>query len=217
MCPEPHGPQQVPVIIGTNASFFQRLISLGQESGVSDAAHSLRIQSTISIPCVQRMQRKEEVTDSVEGSVKWMRPGPLTVPQKGEKYAECRVELKEQAREDILLVEATDENLLPAGVFVPSSVLYSSDIDVDSFKLLVCNETAKDISIPPGTVMANVFHTDTVTVAQGDQTPVRKLNPNIFNFGDSPILPNWEERLRKKLSEETCFLYQNGMLEKQKM
>lgn len=201
VCPEPQGPQQVPVIIGTNASFFQRLISLGQESGVSDAAHSLRIQSTVSIPCVQHKKWKEEVTDSVEGIVTWMGPGFLTIPQKGEKYADCKVGLKEQVREDILLVEAMDENLLPAGVFVPSSVLYSSDIDVDNFKLLVCNETAKDISIPPGTVMANVFHTDIVTVAQGDQTAVRKLNPNIFNFGDSPIPPNWEERLRKKLSE----------------
>lgn len=74
--------------------------------GVSDATHSLRIQSIIYTPCVQQIQRKEEVTDSVKGSVKWMGPGSLTIAQKGEKYAECKFELKKQPRGDILLVEA---------------------------------------------------------------------------------------------------------------
>lgn len=92
--------------------------------GVSDAAHSLRIQSTISTPCVQQIQRKEEVTDSVEGSVKWMEPGSLTIAQKGEKYVKCKVELKKQPRRDILLVDATDENQLPAGVFIPPCPLF---------------------------------------------------------------------------------------------
>lgn len=201
VCPELRGPKQVPVIIGTNASFFQKLISLGQESEVSDTVHSLRIQSTVSIPYFKKPPRKEEVTDCVEGSVKWMGPGDLKIPQNGGKYAECKVELKKQTSEDILIVEATDENQLPAGVFVPSSVLHSSDVELNSLKLLVCNETGKDITISEGTVMANVFHTDTVTVMQREQTSVKKLDPNIFNFGVSPIPSNWEGRLRKKLSE----------------
>lgn len=201
VCPEPKGPKQIPVIIGTNASFFQTLISLGQESEVSDTVHSLRIQSTVSIPYFKKPPRKEEVTDCVEGSVKWMGPGDLKIPQNGGKYAECKVELKKQTSEDILIVEATDENQLPAGVFVPSSVLHSSDVELNSLKLLVCNEIGKDITISEGTVMANVFHTDTVTVMQREQTSMKKLDPNIFNFGVSPIPSNWEGRLRKKLSE----------------
>ncbi len=45
ICPEPQGTQQVPVIIGTNANFFQRLTALNPASSVSNKASSLRIQS----------------------------------------------------------------------------------------------------------------------------------------------------------------------------
>ncbi len=44
VCPEPEGPEQVPVIIGTNASFFQRLIGLYTAGPETDVAHALRIQ-----------------------------------------------------------------------------------------------------------------------------------------------------------------------------
>lgn len=44
VCPEPKGPEKVPVIIGTNASFFQRLIGLSTAGHEADVAHALRIQ-----------------------------------------------------------------------------------------------------------------------------------------------------------------------------
>jgi len=44
VCPEPEGPKQVPAIIGTNASFFQRLTGLGTAGPETDEAHTLRIQ-----------------------------------------------------------------------------------------------------------------------------------------------------------------------------
>ncbi len=74
-------------------------------------------------------------------------------------------------------------------------------MNVDSFKLLVCNDTSRDITIPVGTVIAKVSPTDTVTVAQGVQTASKRLDPKIFKFGDSPVPANWEARLRDKLSE----------------
>jgi len=73
---------------------------------------------------------------------------------------------------------------LPAGILVQPTVLHSADMNVESFKLLVCNDTSRDITIPVGTVIAKVFPTDTVTVAQGVQNASKRLVPKIFKFGD---------------------------------
>lgn len=43
-------------------------------------------------------------------------------------------------------------------------------VEVNNFPVLVHNETSKDLFIPAGAVIAHVFATDTVTVAQGSQT-----------------------------------------------
>ncbi len=53
VCPDPQGPPQVPVIIGTNASFFKRLSTLTQGMDGSSVAHALKIQTrhtTIHLP-----------------------------------------------------------------------------------------------------------------------------------------------------------------------
>lgn len=61
VCPEPQGLQQVPVIIGTNTSIFHRLTMLSQGSGVSNQAHSLRIQSSLLKTCLHQDHGKEDV------------------------------------------------------------------------------------------------------------------------------------------------------------
>lgn len=201
VCPEPPGTQQVPVIIGTNANFFQRLTSLNPASSVSNKAYSLRIQSELFKLPVAQIKGRVEVSESDEGQILWTGPGGLTIPSRGERYAVCKVEMEKQLRKDIFLLEASKDSQLPAGILVPPTVLHSSDMNVDSFKLLVCNDTSRDITIPVGTVIAKVFPTDTVIVAQGVQTGHKRLDPKIFKFGDSPVPANWKARLREKLSE----------------
>ncbi|XP_067266693.1 uncharacterized protein [Chanodichthys erythropterus] len=201
VCPEPQGPQQVPVIIGTNASFFQRLTMLSQDSGVSNQAHSLRIQSSLLKPCLHQVQGKVEVTEPVEGQVKWKGPGALTIPSRSEVYAMCKVECEKPLRKDIFLVETPMDSQLPAGLFIPPTVLPYSAIDENKFRVLVCNETFKDISIPTDTVIAKVFPTDTVTVTSNVPTDLKRIDPKVFKFGDSPIPADWEKRLREKLAE----------------
>lgn len=202
VCPEPQSTQQVPVIIGTNANFFQRLTTFSLDSSASNQAYSLRIQSEVLKLHVPQIKGKVEVSDSDEGQILWTGPGGLTIPSRGERYAVCKVEMKKQLRKDIFLLEAIEDNPLPAGILVPPMVLHSSNLNVDSFKLLVCNDTSQDITIPVGTVIAKLSPTDTVTVAQGVQTASKKLDPQIFKFGDSPIPANWKARMREKLSEQ---------------
>lgn len=52
-----------------------------------------------------------------------------------------------------------------------------------------------------GTVLAHMYVTDIVTVAQPDELTTTFLDPNLFNFGDSPISEDWKKRLSQKLAE----------------
>ncbi|KAL1280955.1 hypothetical protein QQF64_015555 [Cirrhinus molitorella] len=169
VCPEPKGLQQCPVIIGTNVSFFKRLTLPGQDSGVSNQANAMRIQLSSF-----NTGLKEEVPEPAEGRVKWRGPGALTIPSRSER------------------------NQLPSGLFIPPTVLSSSAIDVKHFRVLVCNETSKNISIPLDTVIPNVFPTDTVTNTSDAPVYPKKLDPK---FGDFPIPADCEKRLREKLAE----------------
>ncbi len=63
----------------------------------------------------------------------------------------------------------------------------SSAVDVNNLRVLIHNETSKDLSIPAGTVIAHVFPTDTVTVAYEIPESKGPLNPELFNLGEAPI------------------------------
>ncbi|XP_048054375.1 uncharacterized protein LOC125273152, partial [Megalobrama amblycephala] len=133
------------------------------------------------------VQGKEEVLEPVEGQVKWKGPGALTIPSRSEMYAVCKVECEKPLRKYIFIPM---DSQLPAGLFILQTFLSSSAIDENNFRVLVCNETFKDISIPM----------DTVTVTPDAPTDP-KIDPNVFKFGDSPIPADWEKRLREKLAE----------------
>ncbi|KAL7835623.1 hypothetical protein SRHO_G00279700 [Serrasalmus rhombeus] len=60
-------------------------------------------------------------------------------------------------------------------------------------KLIRSLQKAKAVKV------AHAYSTDTVTVAQKVQRPA-KVDPALFNFGESPLPETWKNRLRQKLS-----------------
>ncbi len=91
------------------------------------------------------------------------------------------------------------QDSLPAGLFITPVILPPSAVEERHVKVLVHNETSKDISIPAGTVMANVYPTDTITTLSGGQSST-VIDPQLFDFGESSLPKPWEKRLRQKLS-----------------
>ncbi len=75
VCPEPQCPSQLSVIIGTNASFFNRLAVLSQEFEGSSIANSLRIQTRHSEILIPKLSETDHLSDKPEERLKWMGPG----------------------------------------------------------------------------------------------------------------------------------------------
>ena len=74
-------------------------------------------------------------------------------------------------------------------------------MDVNSFSVLLRNESLKARSIPKGTVIAHVHKVEVAMELQKDNGSLSTLDPGLFDFGESPIPTVWKERLAKKLSE----------------
>lgn len=117
VCPEPQG--TVPVIIGTNANFFQRLTTCSPYSCTSNQAYSLRIQSEVLKLHALQNKRKVESFGSVEGQILWTGAGGLIIPSRSERYAACNMKMKKQLGKYFFLLEASEDIQLPAGILVP--------------------------------------------------------------------------------------------------
>ncbi len=105
VCPELQVPSQLPVIIGTNASFFNGLAVLSQEFEGSSVANSLRIQTRHSEIHIPKVSENDHLSDKPEGRLNWMGPGQCIVPSRGEICIECKIENDEPLKKEIFVVE----------------------------------------------------------------------------------------------------------------
>ncbi|KAI7797198.1 hypothetical protein IRJ41_020208, partial [Triplophysa rosa] len=199
VCPEPQGPTQLPVIIGTNASFFTRLAALSREFDGSSVAHALRIQTCHSEICIPQIPENKTLSDTYAGNIKWMGPEDCVIPSRGEVCTLCQLQTDKPLQREFFVVDRPVGDSLPAGLLIIPVLLPSSAIEEKTIKVLMQNETSKDIHISAGTVIANVYPTDTVLATFGSQNSA-VIDPQLFDFGEAEIPEAWEKRLRQKLS-----------------
>ncbi|KAI7790434.1 hypothetical protein IRJ41_006419, partial [Triplophysa rosa] len=200
VCPDSTGPDQVPVIIGTNASFFQRLTDIGVGISGTKTPQVMRIQSQL---VTGRVFPAKEVNlpDKPVGEVKWVSDSPLTLLPWTEQCVVGHMDCQFPMENDIYLVEGPEEDVLPSGVLVPPVVVPFSAIEAKQFRVLVRNDTLKEKSIQKGTVLARVYVTDTVREARVVSECRQVIDPELFDFGDTTVPQAWKERLKQKLSE----------------
>lgn len=197
ICREPNYPQQTPVLVGTNTSLFHRFWELVEIGGNKNTIHSMRIQSMYAPVKAQEELAKEEVL----GQIKWKGPDPLSITPDAKYYATCKVDRQRVPSKDLVLIDAPTAQSLPTGVLVQPRVLSDADIDSNSFNVLIQNESKRTTSIPVGTVIAEMYAVDTVTPIQPSDLTAETVDPNLFDFGDSPIPEEWKSQLWQKLAE----------------
>ena len=199
VCPDPCGPDQAPVIIGTNARRFHCIPTREHTSVSNNRAQTWRVQAE-SHQSALRGIYSDWAEDEV-GQVKWAGPGPLTIPPGGERQAICRATVREAYSPGVLMVDAPAK--LPTGVALSPCVLLPADLDSGNVPVLLRNESLKMKSIPKGAVIARIQRADIVTEILQNCPPSSPIDPNRFSFGDSPIPEAWWSRLAEKLSQRT--------------
>lgn len=115
--------------------------------------------------------------------------GPLvTIPARTTHLVDGISQVDQRAINQLILFEASDTHPLPGGWMVKRGVAKTSFRTKVSVKLLVANETEHSITIPWGTVSAQV----SVAAAVAHTAPIRNIIP-IFdqeklNFGTPQFL-----------------------------
>lgn len=133
-------------------------------------AHTLEIHSTC--PEKERGMSTTELPkedDDEVGCVKWEGPGPLKLPAGSSCKAICKAVLEQPLPNEILMVEASTTDPLPAGVLLQPMVIPSHAVGVNQLIVLVQNESLKDATIPVGTVLGRLCITDVVTTVTKQQ------------------------------------------------
>ncbi|KAK7898151.1 hypothetical protein WMY93_019004 [Mugilogobius chulae] len=201
ICPDPPGPDQTPVIIGTNAkaSLSKRLSQLCTDTpGVP--AHAFGIQSFCPSSETSNLTATQEEDDGV-GFVKWEGPGSLTLSAGSSLKANCTVVLDQPLPKEILMVEASTNSPLPAEVFVQPMVIPSSAIEQSQCTVLIQNESLKNVTLPVGTIIGRLCIADVVTSLPSHESESRAFDTSQINFGESPVPETWKARLCQKLAE----------------
>ncbi|KAL2081551.1 hypothetical protein ACEWY4_023404 [Coilia grayii] len=198
ICPGPNTPDQVPVILGTNASLFHRLADLCGRSKSEALARALKVSNVGPNKELVSHSTSEVDQDDTVGLVKWMGPDQLTLPPQESRCVPCQLDFCQPAPKGIIVVEASDTVPLPQGVMFQPVVAPACAIDPNCFSLLIQNETRKEVTILKGTPLGTVQAADLASLVVKSQK-VEEVDPNLIGFGDSPIPREWKERLKKKL------------------
>lgn len=203
ICPTPRGPEQTPIIVGTNAkaNLPKRLARLyGEAVGVNLAqtgATQMMNATTGDNPKPESPSTDED--DEGVGCVRWLGPGPLVLPPGTSCQVSCKVEFTQPAEKEILMLDASPTKPRPAGVLLTSMVVPRYAVDSNQFTIQLCNESRKEATIPEGAILGHLYTTDVVTTIPKSEHVTVELDANQINFGDSPLPEAWKERLRKKL------------------
>ncbi|XP_076850337.1 uncharacterized protein LOC143500204 [Brachyhypopomus gauderio] len=198
ICPGPKTPDQTPVILGTNASLFRRLASLCNLNSSSMFAQALGINCKPINNELTSLKEESENPEEVVGFVKWEGPGHLVIPPLNSCRVQCRVDLHGSLPKGTLLIEANEAEPLPQGLLLQPVVAPTSAVDVNSFSVLLQNESMKEITVHEGKPIGQVQITDVAAPSLGSEAP-ESIDPRLIDFGDSPLPNEWKERLRRKL------------------
>lgn len=111
---------------------------------------------------------------------------------------------------DMLMLEASPVTPLPSGVLLQPLVIPGTAPEVHHFRVLVHNESLRDVVIPVRTVIGQLCKVDPVEPSPRIEvetvTVPTQLDPELIQFGDSTISQQRKDRLQKVVRASKCVL-----------
>ncbi|KAK7889282.1 hypothetical protein WMY93_024842 [Mugilogobius chulae] len=201
ICPSPKE-EQIPVIVGTNTSHVRNLVQQCRKKGV-DITKTLGIQAQSERPHILSDAVSLTTNDDEIGSVIWQGPNPLSLPPGEDMQITCKVNFKQAVGQEILMVDSSPVAPLPGDVLLQPMVVPANAVQINSFRILVQNQSARETVIPVGTVIGHMYRTESVISMPLQKPENPEFDSNQINFGDSPVPQEWKIRLKQKLSERS--------------
>lgn len=154
-------------------------------------------------------QRQTSSTSSSLGWAKMVGKTPEVVPAGQTVILQCMTNASSAHSDKYVIIEQPSASSLPSGLLVTASLVSLPTKQPCHLPVVLKNETEHDITIPSKTILADV--NAVVRVLHKEQT-VKEPNPPdtqrespqttklSFDFGDSPLPPEWKERVTRLLN-----------------
>jgi len=195
--PDVRATSQSLVLIGTNTmDVLYDTFSEGESTNYQPAHYGY--QAVIKVLELRRRQASDS-----HGTVKLQGKNPEVVPAGKTVVIEGFALVNDFQTERTVVVEHSSSSSLPGGLIVKSCLVDLPNQRPFKLPVIVSNVSDHDVVIPAGCKLADISTYQSVLSQQQVSQPAdaessQKSNLH-FSFGDSPIPPDWKERIVEKL------------------
>ena len=198
--PDSHSETSSQVLIGTNTLdvLYEQYFE-GRATGHQPSLYGYRaVLKTLEA-------RHQQYRAGNVGVVRMLSQTPTLIPAGHSVILEGSAKVHSLPADRWALVEHPTQTALPGGLCVKSCLVTFPCVAPHTIPVVVMNETDQAITLPPLSVIAELgaFHS-VISRHSVIGSPVLEPPPQSdlkFNFGDSPLPPEWKERITKKFLE----------------
>ncbi len=196
VAPDVHPETPSPVLIGTNTlDILYEKYSDSQIPTPQFHLHGYRaVLKTLEL-------RHQQNKDGKVGVVRMLQKTPTLIPTGRSVILEGSAKVHPHAADCWAIVEHLTQSPLPGGLCVKSCLITFPSRAPYKVPVVVTNTSEQDISILPFCVIAELGAFHSVLTQHSVQTPPEpnRMSDLTFNFGDSPLSPEWKEHITNKL------------------
>lgn len=157
--------------------------------------------------------RRKQASNNHQGVVKMQGKMPQVIPAGETVVVEGVALVSGLQDEKSVVIEYPSSSPLPGGLLVKAGLVEFPQLRPHKLPVVISNESDHDIFIPAKCTIAEVSAYQTIllkerSIAKQSEPPQRpsetqlSQEPTInFNFGDSPVPPEWKQRITQQLSD----------------
>lgn len=158
--------------------------------------------------------RQEQSHDSNIGLVRMQGRDRKVIPAGETVVLEGMVSVKEFHNERSVVMEYPSSSSLPGGLLVKPCLIDLPCRQPGRLPVFISNESDHDITIPAKTVIAELSAIQTIlsnkqSVTKPAESEHSKTADLAFDFGESPVPPEWKDRITQKLNSMPEVFAQN--------
>lgn len=204
MCPDPAMKGEVSIVVGTNTSIVRSLFhSCKTQNG------EIFLQNMLVHPAIKEAYEKfqdipDDTADLKRGTVWFTRNRPLVLSPGGVAKVVGVPKLSGSSSGQAALIDQPEEGYFPEELLVMPVVEKSDAVHCHRITVTLRNVSNHSVTLKHGMQIAHLYPVDVINAVPEKKqsepfTP--QLSPSSFNFADSPVPPEWKERLCRKMME----------------
>ena len=204
VCPDPAMKGEISIVVGTNTSIVRRLFHSCKTQNGDNFLHTLSVHPVIKEAYAKFQETPDDTADPRRGTVWFTRDKPVVLPPGGVAKVVGIPKLSGSLSGQAVLIDRPEEDCFPEELLVMPVVEKTDVVQCRRITVTLRNVSDHHVTLKRGMQIAHLYRVDVINSVPGKKAskpPTPQLSPSSFNFADSPVPPEWKERLCRKMME----------------